>query len=98
MRALPCPSPCLEESRMERGEEENKRARPCGLALFAYRVNFCLLKRHQRQPSGSRKIIVRKPTSRLKHIGRYFMPRREMRQETKIGLPIYEDGQLDFVY
>ena len=34
---------------------------------------------------GSRKIIVRKPASGLKHIGRYSMPVRQMRQGGIIG-------------
>jgi len=34
----PVPSPSLEELGRERGEEKkNKRARPCGLALYLYR-------------------------------------------------------------
>ena len=50
------------------------------VSLFSYRIIVCLLKRHQRQPSGSRKIIVSKPKSRLDHIRRYSMPVIRMRQ------------------
>jgi len=66
---------------MERGERGGKiKERDRVVSLFCIQSYSCLLKRHQRQPIRSRKIIVRKPASGLKHVGQYSMPVRWMRQ------------------
>jgi hypothetical protein len=81
----------LEEIRQERGEEKNKRARPCGLALSLQRYGSLYLSatNGNRVPETVIK-VKRKPANGLKHIGRNSMPRSRMSQELvegKLGEP-----------